>query len=69
MPFSVDLARPLTEQLAELAASYEEAYLRRAMRKTRGHIGRTAQLSGQSRRTITDKIAQYGIDKSTFKVD
>jgi DNA-binding NtrC family response regulator len=67
MPFSVDLARPLTDQLAELSSSFEEAYLRRAMRKTHGHIGRTAQLSGLSRRTITDKIAQYGIDKSSFK--
>jgi two-component system response regulator AtoC len=68
-PFSIDLSRPLTEQLAELAAAFEEAYLRRAMKKTRGHIGRTASISGLSRRTITDKVGQYNIDKSTFKVD
>jgi DNA-binding NtrC family response regulator len=65
--FTVDLRRPLTEQLAELTTNFEAAYLRRAMKKTRGHVGRTARMSGLSRRTITDKIAQYGIDKSTFK--
>jgi DNA-binding NtrC family response regulator len=69
VPFSIDLTRPLTEQLAELTAAFEEAYLRRAMKKTRGHIGRTARISGLSRRTITDKVAQYKIDKSTFKID
>lgn len=63
----VDLSRPLAEQIADLTAAFEERYLRRALRKTRGHIGRTAQLMGLSRRTITDKIAHYGIDKSEFK--
>jgi DNA-binding NtrC family response regulator len=69
LPFSVSLDRPLTEQLAEVTAAFEAAYLRRAMKKTRGHIGRTAHISGLSRRTITDKIAQYKIDKATFKAD
>jgi two-component system response regulator AtoC len=63
----VDLGRPMAEQIAELTAAFEERYLRRALRKTRGHIGRTAQIMGLSRRTITDKIAHYGIDKSEFK--
>ncbi len=63
----VDLKRPLTEQLAELTAAFEERYLRRALKRTRGHIGRTAHLTGLSRRTITDKIALYQIDKSEFK--
>jgi DNA-binding NtrC family response regulator len=67
VPFSIDLSRPLTEQLAELTDAFEAAYIRRAMRKTRGHVGRTARISGLSRRTITDKVAQYKIDKSTFK--
>src|SRR5262249_60774408 len=63
----VDLKRPLTEQLAELTAAFEERYLRRALKRTRSHIGRTARLTGLSRRTITDKIALYQIDKSEFK--
>jgi DNA-binding NtrC family response regulator len=63
----VDLSRPLAEQIASLTAAFEERYLRRALRKTRGHIGRTAQMMGLSRRTITDKIAHYRIDKAQFK--
>jgi len=66
-PIAVDLSRPATEQIAELTAAFEERYLRRALKKTRGHIGRTAQIMGLSRRTVTDKIAQYRIDKSEFK--
>jgi len=63
----VDLTRPLTDQLAELTAAFEERYLRRALKRTRGHIGRTAQLTGLSRRTITEKLAVYQIDKTDFK--
>src|SRR5262245_51847503 len=68
-PFHVDLARSLPDQLAELTSAFEERYLRRALRKTRGHVGKCAKLSGLSRRSITDKIAQYKIDKTTFKKD
>jgi DNA-binding NtrC family response regulator len=68
-PFVIDLKRPLTEHLEELIAAFEAAYLRRAMKKTRGHVGRTARMSGLSRRTVTGKIAQYKIEKSNFKVD
>jgi two-component system, NtrC family, response regulator AtoC len=66
-PFQVDLARPLPDQLAELTTAFEERYIRRALRRTRGHVGKCAKLSGLSRRSITDKIAHYKIDKSTFK--
>jgi DNA-binding NtrC family response regulator len=69
LPLSVDLSRPLTEQLNELTAAFEERYLRRALKKTRAHIGRTARLTGLSRRTITEKLALYQIDKTEFKRD
>ena len=69
MPFVIDLHRTLTEQLEELSAGFEATYLRRAMKKTRGHVGRTARMSGLSRRTITAKIAEYKIEKSNFKAD
>ena len=65
----VDLARPLPEQLAELTAAFEERYLRRALKRTRGHVGKCAKITGLSRRSITDKIAQYKIDKNEFKRD
>ncbi|MBX9583303.1 MAG: sigma-54 dependent transcriptional regulator [Gemmataceae bacterium] len=68
-PFQVDLERPLPEQLAELTAAFEERYLRKALRRTRGHVGKCAKITGLSRRSITDKIAQYKIDKNEFKRD
>ncbi|MFO0850540.1 MAG: sigma-54 dependent transcriptional regulator [Gemmataceae bacterium] len=68
-PFSVDLTRSLPEQLAELTSAFEERYLRKALRKTRGHVGKCAKISGLSRRSITDKIGSYKIDKNEFKRD
>ena len=66
-PYQVDLSRPLTEQLTELTTAFEERYLRKALRRTRDHVGKCATLTGLSRRSITDKIAQYKIDKAEFK--
>ena len=63
----IDVTRPLPEQLAELGAAFEERYLRRVLKKMRGNIGRCAKMSGMSRRTITDKLAHYKIDKTHFK--
>jgi DNA-binding NtrC family response regulator len=64
--FPVDLSRPLTEQLPAVVADFEERYLRRALKKARGHIGRTAKITGLSRRSISAKMAQYKLDKSQF---
>ena len=66
-PFQIDLERPLPEQVAELTASFEEQYLRQALKKAGGNVGRCAEISGLSRRSITDRFAQYRIDKSLFK--
>jgi DNA-binding NtrC family response regulator len=66
-PFSVDLERSLPEQLSEITAKFEERYLRRALRKSRGHVGKCAKITGLSRRSITDKISHYAINKDEFK--
>ena len=68
-PFQVDLTRKLPEQLAELTAAFEKKYLMRALKRTRGQVGKWAKITGLSRRSITDKISQYEIDKSEFKSD
>ena len=66
-PFQVDLTGRCRTSWRELTAAFEERYLRKALRKTRGHVGKCAKISGLSRRSITDKIAQYKIDKAEFK--
>jgi len=63
---SVDIKRPLAELVAEMTADLERRYLRRMLKKCRGNIGRCAKLSGLSRRTITDKVALYKIDRKEF---
>ena len=68
-PLHVDVGRPLPEQLSELTATFEERYLRKALKRTHGHVGKCAKLSGLSRRSITDKIAHYKINKTEFKQD
>jgi DNA-binding NtrC family response regulator len=66
-PFQIDLSRHLPELLAEMTSEFEKRYLRRALKRTRGHVGKCAEISGLSRRSITDKIAHYGIEKNEFK--
>jgi DNA-binding NtrC family response regulator len=66
-PLPLDLSRPLAEQLTELTASFEEQYVRRALKKARGNLARAAKLSGLSPQSLTEKIAQYKIDKSLSK--
>ncbi|MFO0811377.1 MAG: sigma-54 dependent transcriptional regulator [Gemmataceae bacterium] len=65
----IDLARPLTDQLAQLSQAFEERYIRAALQKTRGHVGKCAELTGLSRRSVSEKIAQYQIDKNQYKQD
>jgi DNA-binding NtrC family response regulator len=66
-PFHVDLARPLAAQVDELTAAFEEQYLRQALKKAGGVVGRCAEISGLSRRSLTDRLALYKIDKSLYK--
>jgi DNA-binding NtrC family response regulator len=66
-PFPVDLSRPLPEVLREVTAEIEERYLRKALKKSRGNIGRCAKICGLSRRSISAKVAEYNIQKSSFK--
>ncbi len=57
----------MPDQLAELIAAYEERYLRKALKKARGNVGRCAKICGLSRRSITGKLAAYKIAKDPYK--
>jgi DNA-binding NtrC family response regulator len=67
LPFHIDLERPLPELLREAVVNIEQQYLRKALKKTRGNVGRCARICGLSRRSVTAKIARYKLDKSAFK--
>jgi len=68
-PFSLDfdLLRPLQSITDELTESVERAYLQRVLERYRGRIDRCAAHCGLSRRSISEKLRRYQIDKSDFK--
>ncbi len=66
-PMTVDLSKPLPELIREAVATVEAQYLRKALKKVRGHVGKCARLCGCSRRSITAKLSEYGIDRREFQ--
>ncbi len=67
LPFNVDLNRSLPALLREVIAAVEAQYIRKALKRTHGNVGRCAKICGLSRRSMTAKIAEYRFDKSVFK--
>lgn len=64
---AIDLNRTLPELINDVVASLEKQYISKALRKARGNVGRCARICGLSRRSITTKISQYGIDRTAWK--
>jgi DNA-binding NtrC family response regulator len=65
--FEIDLKNPLPHYLKIATEQIEREYIRKALEKTRGNVGRCAELCGLSRRSISGKISQYRIEKMPFK--
>ena len=66
-PVPIDLSRPLPDLLRDLTATVERQYLMRALKKSRGNVGRCARICGMSRRSVSAKLAEYNIKKEPFK--
>jgi DNA-binding NtrC family response regulator len=66
-PFDIDMNRPLSELLHDATTKIEEQYIRKALEASHGNVGRCAKICGLSRRSISAKIAEYSINKATFK--
>jgi DNA-binding NtrC family response regulator len=67
LPVHIDMDQPLPDLIREVTADIEQRYIRKALKKTNGNVGRCAKICGLSRRSITAKIAEYRINKSSFK--
>src|SRR4051794_10689474 len=63
-----DLHRPLQAITDELTERVERVYLVRVLERYRGRIDRCAAHCGLSRRSISEKLRRYQIDKAEFKV-
>jgi len=66
--FEIDLTHPLPHYLKQATEQIERQYILKALEKTRGNVGRCAELCGLSRRSVSGKISQYEIDKFPFKL-
>ncbi len=68
-PFTLefDHRRPLPEICAEFTRRIECAYLQRVLEKHRGRIELCARHCGLSRRSISEKLRRYQIDKRAYK--
>ena len=68
-PFTLDFdhRRPLPEITAEFTRRIECAYLQRVLEKYRGRIELCAKHCGLSRRSISEKLRRYQIDKRAYK--
>ena len=67
MPVHIDLNRSLPQLLREVVANIEQQYICKALKKSRGNVGRCARICGMSRRSITGKINEYKLNKAAFK--
>jgi DNA-binding NtrC family response regulator len=63
----VDLSKPLPQLMQEMIVDLERRYLIRAMKKSRGNVGRCAKICGLSRRSVSAKLTEYDIKKEAFK--
>lgn len=63
----IDISRPLPDLLREITTDVEKRYIRKALMKTRGNVSRCARICGLSRRSVTAKISEYGIERAEMK--
>ncbi|TVQ93838.1 MAG: sigma-54-dependent Fis family transcriptional regulator [Deltaproteobacteria bacterium] len=65
--FVIEEQLPLKDNLNRAIEQVERAYLHRVLRRTGGHLERTADEAGISRRTLYTKMKLFGLQASDFK--
>ncbi len=63
----LDIERPLQDLTCDLIGQVEREYFVRVLSQFKGNVARTARHSGLSRRSVTQKLQRYGLDRSSFK--
>ncbi len=63
----IDIERPLPELTDDLIGQVERDYFVRLLARYKGNVARCAKHSGLSRRSVTQKLHKYDLDRSRFK--
>jgi len=61
-----DAEETLDAVLARLSTTVEREYLKRVLRKYRGHLGQSAEHAGLNRRTLYNKLRLHGLKREDF---
>jgi DNA-binding NtrC family response regulator len=63
----IDIEKPLPELTGELIAQVEREYFTKLLVHYKGNVARCALHSGLSRRSVTQKLQKYELDRTRFK--
>jgi len=64
----IDIDRPLHSVTDTLIERVERDYFQQLLERYRGNVARCALHSGLSRRSVTQKLQKYGLDRRAFRV-
>jgi DNA-binding NtrC family response regulator len=63
----LDIERPLPDLTCDLIGQVEREYFTRLLAEFRGNVARCARHSGLSRRSVTQKLQKYRLERAAFK--
>ncbi len=63
----IDIESPLPDLTNQLIGKVERDYFTRLLVRYKGNVARCAKHSGLSRRSVTQKLAKYELDRTRFK--
>ncbi len=63
----IDIQRPLPELTDDLIGCVEKDYFTRILARHKGNVARCAKHAGLSRRSVTQKLQKYELDRLRFK--
>ena len=63
----IDIERPLPDLTTDLIGQVEREYFVRLLAHFKGNVARCAKHSGLSRRSVTQKLQRYDLDRTRFK--
>jgi DNA-binding NtrC family response regulator len=67
-PSLIDVDRPLPHVTNALICQVERDYFAQLLTRYKGNVARCARHSGLSRRSVTQKLQKYSLDRAAFKV-